>query len=91
MISSPLRYPGGKGRLYNVVKQIMQDGNLLTRTYVEPFAGGFAICILLHVDLAVAVNLRAQIVGKGVDTAYAHTVKTAGNLVGALVELAAGV
>ena len=47
MISSPLRYPGGKGRLYDLVKQIMQDGNLLTRTYVEPFAGGFGIGIRL--------------------------------------------
>lgn len=47
MISSPLRYPGGKGRLYAMVKQIMQDSNLLTRTYVEPFAGGFGIGIRL--------------------------------------------
>lgn len=47
MISSPLRYPGGKGRLYKEVKQIMQEGNLLARTYVEPFAGGFGIGIRL--------------------------------------------
>lgn len=47
MISSPLRYPGGKGRLYGMVKQIMQDGDLLARTYVEPFAGGFGIGIRL--------------------------------------------
>ena len=47
MISSPLRYPGGKGRLYDMVKKIMQDGNLLARTYVEPFAGGFGIGIRL--------------------------------------------
>ena len=47
MISSPLRYPGGKGRLYDVVKQIMQDGNFMNRTYVEPFAGGFGIGIRL--------------------------------------------
>lgn len=47
MITSPLRYPGGKGRLYDMVKQIMRDSNLLTRTYVEPFAGGFGIGIRL--------------------------------------------
>lgn len=54
MISSPLRYPGGKGRLYDDVKQIMQGGNLLTRTYVEPFAGGFGIGIRLLTNNDVA-------------------------------------
>ncbi|MDE5553307.1 MAG: DNA adenine methylase [Malacoplasma sp.] len=47
MISSPLRYPGGKGKLYNQVKQIILDNNLQDKSYTEPFAGGYGIGIKL--------------------------------------------
>lgn len=47
MITSPLRYPGGKGKLYKQVKQIIVENNLQTRAYTEPFAGGFGIGIKL--------------------------------------------
>lgn len=47
MITSPLRYPGGKGKLYKQVKQIIFDNNLKERAYTEPFAGGFGIGIKL--------------------------------------------
>ena len=47
MISSPLRYPGGKGRMYNKVLSIIEENNLINRIYVEPFAGGFGIGIKL--------------------------------------------
>ena len=47
MISSPLRYPGGKGQLYEKVKEIMFEHNLFDRIYTEPFAGGFGIGIKL--------------------------------------------
>ena len=45
MTNSPLRYPGGKGRMYNVILEIMRENDLLDRSYVEPFAGGFGIGI----------------------------------------------
>ena len=50
---SPLRYPGGKAKLYNVVKQILSSNGLLGGTYVEPFAGGagLAIKLLLKKDV----------------------------------------
>ena len=50
---SPLRYPGGKAKLYNVVKQILSSNGLLGGTYVEPFAGGagLAIKLLLKEDV----------------------------------------
>lgn len=50
---SPLRYPGGKTKLYNVVKQILTSNGLLGGTYVEPFAGGagLAIKLLLKKDV----------------------------------------
>lgn len=42
---SPLRYPGGKGKLAKFIKQIIKQNNLLDGTYIEPFAGGASIGI----------------------------------------------
>lgn len=52
-IYSPLRYPGGKTKLYNVVKKVLSDNSLIGGTYVEPFAGGagLAIKLLLRNDV----------------------------------------
>ena len=44
---SPLRYPGGKAKLYPLVHQIISDNGLLGETYIEPFVGGGAL--LFHV------------------------------------------
>lgn len=47
---TPLRYPGGKGRLASFIKRLMKVNRLLDGVYVEPYAGGSAIAIelLLH-------------------------------------------
>ena len=45
---SPLRYPGGKTKLYNLVRPIVAlntSGN--SRTYIEPFAGGSGLALKL--------------------------------------------
>ncbi len=47
---SPLRYPGGKGNLYEKIREIMRENNLLDRTYTEPFAGGFGIGLNLMLN-----------------------------------------
>lgn len=54
---SVLRYPGGKGKLYKQVKQIILDNNLQDKAYTEPFAGGFGIGIklLLNNDVQYAI------------------------------------
>ncbi|WP_160720341.1 DNA adenine methylase [Isachenkonia alkalipeptolytica] len=44
---SPLRYPGGKAKLYKEIKQIITDNNLEGCTYVEPFAGGAGLALNL--------------------------------------------
>ncbi|MBY3329781.1 DNA adenine methylase [Rhizobium laguerreae] len=44
---TPLRYPGGKGRLAPYVKEILEANDLLDGEYVEPFAGGAAIAMEL--------------------------------------------
>ncbi|CUH95396.1 hypothetical protein P22_1466 [Propionispora sp. 2/2-37] len=47
---SPLRYPGGKSKIYEKVKTLIETNALGNRTYVEPFAGGFGIGIGLLCD-----------------------------------------
>ncbi|HOT60353.1 MAG TPA: DNA adenine methylase [Spirochaetales bacterium] len=47
---SPLRYPGGKSKIYDKVKKLIEANALGDRTYVEPFAGGFGIGIGLLCD-----------------------------------------
>jgi len=42
---SPLRYPGGKSKIYDKVKNLIIANEYYGRTYVEPFAGGFGIGI----------------------------------------------
>ncbi|WP_037586962.1 DNA adenine methylase [Stenoxybacter acetivorans] len=42
---SPLRYPGGKSKIYEKVKNLIIANGHCDRTYVEPFAGGFGIGI----------------------------------------------
>jgi DNA adenine methylase len=44
---SPLRYPGGKGRLSPFVQRLFEDNNLLDGHYVEPYAGGSAVGLSL--------------------------------------------
>lgn len=44
---SPLRYPGGKGKLAAFVKAIIVENELSDGEYVEPFAGGAAVALEL--------------------------------------------
>ncbi|MER9961274.1 DNA adenine methylase [Mesorhizobium sp. M0045] len=44
---TPLRYPGGKGKLAAYVKEILSHNNLLDGCYIEPYAGGAAIALEL--------------------------------------------
>jgi DNA adenine methylase len=44
---TPLRYPGGKGKLATFVKELMKRNNLLDGEYAEPYAGGAAIALEL--------------------------------------------
>ncbi len=47
---TPLRYPGGKGKLAAYVKSLLKANELLDGEYVEPYAGGAGIALelLLH-------------------------------------------
>ena len=48
--NTPLRYPGGKGKLTDYLKSVFEENDLLDGHYAEPYAGGagLAINLLLH-------------------------------------------
>lgn len=45
--NTPLRYPGGKGKLTGFLKMIFEQNDLLDGHYVEPYAGGAGIALNL--------------------------------------------
>lgn len=47
---TPLRYPGGKGKLVPYLKKLLEANGLVDGVYVEPYAGGAAVAmeLLLH-------------------------------------------
>lgn len=47
MFASPLRYPGGKGKLAPFIMLSIEQNGLLDGEYVEPYAGGAAIAFTL--------------------------------------------
>lgn len=52
MFYSPLRYPGGKGKLAPLMKVLIEKTNHVGGTYIEPFAGGAGIALdLLENDV----------------------------------------
>lgn len=52
MIYSPLRYPGGKGKLAPFMKVLIEKTGHKDGTYIEPFAGGAGIALdLLENDI----------------------------------------
>lgn len=47
---SPLRYPGGKAQLYNLVCEIFDHNNLKDICYIEPFVGGAGLAMKLLLE-----------------------------------------
>jgi len=47
---SPLRYPGGKGKLLKFVQDLIQHNDLEGGSYSEPYAGGASIAIGLLIE-----------------------------------------
>jgi DNA adenine methylase len=44
---SPLRYPGGKGKVADYFKQVFKENYLYDGVYVEPYAGGASVALAL--------------------------------------------
>ncbi len=56
---TPLRYPGGKRRLADVVVRLLEYNNLKDIDYVEPYAGGAAVALgLLFGEYASTIHLN---------------------------------
>jgi DNA adenine methylase len=47
---SPLRYPGGKGKIANFLKLLFTKNNLAGHGYAEPYAGGASVALQLLYD-----------------------------------------
>lgn len=65
VFNTPLRYPGGKGRLTRHVSKIIELNSLNDGVYIEPYAGGAGIAISLlfseHVRSVVINDLNKSI------------------------------
>ncbi|WP_197339867.1 DNA adenine methylase [Ralstonia solanacearum] len=44
---TPLRYPGGKGKLADFLRELFRSNNLIGGEYVEPYAGGAGVAMEL--------------------------------------------
>src|ERR1035438_3448158 len=57
--TSPLRYPGGKGRLTRFVSGLMEANDLTGGHYAEAYAGGAAVAFsLLRLEYASHVHIN---------------------------------
>lgn len=56
---SPLRYPGGKGKVANYIKLLFLHNDLLGSEYVEVFAGGASVALsLLFEEYAAKIHIN---------------------------------
>ena len=56
---SPLRYPGGKGKVANYIKLIFLENELIGHEYVEPYAGGASVALsLLYEDYSPHIHIN---------------------------------
>ena len=59
MFDTPMRYPGGKGRLTQYVIDIIKLNKLIGGHYVEPYAGGAGVAIsLLYLEYVDHIHLN---------------------------------
>ena len=57
--NTPLRYPGGKGRIAPYLRLLFEENNLLDGHYIEPYAGGAGVAInLLLQEYASCIHLN---------------------------------
>lgn len=56
---SPLRYPGGKLKVVDYLKRLMEVNDLCDGTYIEPYAGGASVALsLLFCEYASRVKIN---------------------------------
>lgn len=70
--NTPLRYPGGKGKLTNFFRLIFEQNKLTDGHYVEPYAGGAGLAVSLLL-LEYASNIHLNDINRSV-YAFWHSV-----------------
>jgi len=59
LFPSPLRYPGGKGKIAPYIKSLLLDNDLIGIDYGEPYAGGASVALsLLYEDYADTIHIN---------------------------------
>lgn len=59
MINSPLRYPGGKSKLYPFFAKLLKENHLIGKDYYEPYAGGAGLALkLLSNGFVQSININ---------------------------------
>ncbi|WP_439858301.1 DNA adenine methylase [Pseudomonas syringae] len=59
IFSTPLRYPGGKGKFSHFIKHVFEANGLLDGHYVEPYAGGAGVALeLLFHEYASIIHIN---------------------------------
>ncbi|WP_082222116.1 DNA adenine methylase [Mesorhizobium loti] len=59
MLASPLRYPGGKAKLFNLFANLLQHNRIVDCHYCEPYAGGAGLALkLLSTGLVERISLN---------------------------------
>ena len=58
MNRSPLRYPGGKGKISSFIKALIENTNQDNSIYIEPFAGGAGVAL----DLLLSDNVESIVI-----------------------------
>lgn len=49
-VYSPLRYPGGKSRIFPFVSHLIEENDMKGITYAEPYAGGAGLALMLLIE-----------------------------------------
>ncbi|MDC5459233.1 DNA adenine methylase [Acinetobacter baumannii] len=50
MFNTPLRYPGGKGKITSSIRLLLEHNGLVGSNYIEPYAGGAGVAINLLLE-----------------------------------------
>lgn len=59
VIHSPLRYPGGKNRIFSFVSSLIHENDLVGCKYIEPYAGGAGLALrLLYEEYANSIVIN---------------------------------
>lgn len=86
MFYSPLRYPGGKGKLAPLMKVLIEKTNHVGGTYIEPFAGGAGIALdLLENDVVSQIVIND--LDKGIYSFWRSVLKETDRFIEAINEV----